>query len=260
MKATSAALLETDDRGLACALGGFHVDPWQPVARAVITHAHGDHAYPGSGEYLCTEGTAAILRRRFLADASIRVVSYGERVRLGDAVVSLHPAGHVIGSAQVRIEAAGETWVVTGDYKRAPDPTCEPFEPLRCDVLITEATFALPIYRWAAPEVPVRQIADFWERARDRGEPALVFCWALGKAQRIGAELLRMGIDRPIHAHGAILGPWEAYRELGVALPEVRSATEAKKSELAGALVLAPPSARGTSWIRRFARAESGFA
>lgn len=256
-------LLESDERGLWCAAGGFHVDAWEPVPLAVVTHAHADHARPGCGAYVCTEETAAILRRR-LGDegegAELRVVGYGDRFQLGGVTVSLHPAGHVLGSAQVRIEAGGEVWVVTGDYKREADPTCAPFEVQRCDVLVTEATFALPIYRWPEPESAVRELVAFWDDAREKDKPAIVLCWSLGKAQRILAELARLGIDRPVHAHGSILGLTEIYRARGIVMPELRSATEASKKELAGALVLAPPSARGTTWIRRFTGARFGFA
>lgn len=253
-------LLESDGRGLWCAAGGFHVDAWEPVPLSVVTHAHTDHARPGCGAYLCTEDSAAILRRRLGEGADVRATGYGDRIELGGTRVSLHPAGHVLGSAQVRIESGGETWVVTGDYKRAPDPTCAPFETVRCDVLVTEATFALPIYKWRAAQSAVRELVAFWDAARERGETAIVLCWALGKAQRILAELARLGIDRPVHAHGAIVGLTEVYRARGIVLPELRSATEATKNELAGALVLAPPSARGGSWIRRFRRARLGLA
>ncbi|UJR83825.1 ligase-associated DNA damage response exonuclease [Sandaracinus amylolyticus] len=256
------ALLEPDDRGLWCAAGGFHVDPWAPVPRAVLTHGHGDHARPGSGSYLSVIEGAPILRRRLGDDATIQTLAYGERLRIGDTTVSLHPAGHVLGSAQIRIEHAGEIWVVTGDYKRDRDPTCAPFEPVRCDVLVTEATFALPIYRWPDPAQVIDDIVAFWDEARDAGVPALLFCYALGKAQRILAELAARGIDRPVHAHGAMMGITDVYRASPGMAPmlELRSATDAKKKDLEGALVLSPLSARGTSWIRRFSKARSGFA
>jgi putative mRNA 3-end processing factor len=150
-------LTETAD-GLYCAAGDFFIDPWQPVTRALITHAHGDHARPGSRAYLGTPGTAALLRRRLGADAMIETIDYGARLRLGDVTVSFHPAGHVLGSAQIRIEGADGVWVVSGDYKRAADPTCVPFEPVPCDTFITESTFGLPIYRWDDTAIVMRDI------------------------------------------------------------------------------------------------------
>ena len=141
-------MLKETAQGLYCPDGDFFIDPWQPVQRAVITHAHGDHARPGSAAYLCTPGTAALLRRRLGPETSIQTVAYGERMRLGTRTVSFHPAGHVLGSAQIRIEGSAGVWVAAGDYKRAADPTCAPFEPVRCDTFITESTFGLPIYRW----------------------------------------------------------------------------------------------------------------
>ena len=154
-------LLHVDDRGLSCRRGGFHVDPWKPVELAVVTHAHADHARPGSARYLATEASLPILRHRLPDDAVIDTLAYGEHIRLGDATLSFHPAGHVLGSAQARVEADdGEVWVVSGDYKRADDPTCKPFELVPCDVFVTEATFALPIYRWpSASEVAAEILA-----------------------------------------------------------------------------------------------------
>lgn len=262
MSAHRAALLESGDRGLWCAAGAFHVDPWEPVPIAVLTHGHGDHARPGSGRYVSTIEGAPILRRRLGDAIELHALAYGERSRIGGATISLWPAGHVLGSAQVLVEAGDERWLVTGDIKRDADPTCAPFAPQRCDVLITEATFGLPIYRWPAPAQAIDELIALWDEARDAGVPALVFCYALGKAQRILAELAARGIDRPAYAHGAITGMTELYRaQPGMApMLALGAATEAKKRELEGALVLAPISARGTSWIRRFSRARTAFA
>lgn len=252
-------LIELDRAlGLRCALGGFHVDPWAPVPLAVLTHAHGDHAPGGCGRYVCSPETAILLRRR-APDAQVQTLAPGQRMVLGDVALSLHPAGHVLGSSQVRLERGGEVWVVTGDFKRELDPTCAPFEPMRCDVLVTEATFALPVYRWPDPASELDSLAAFWDEAREANEPALVTCWALGKAQRLIAELAARR-ESPVHAHGAVLAWCEAYREAGVTLPDVRSATDAKKADLRGALVLAPPSARGTPWARRVAGARTAMA
>ena len=258
-------MLALDDDGLWCAPGRFHVDPWGAVPLAVITHAHADHARPGSGRYLCAREGAKVLERRLaLADPSrapvIEALDYGEERRIGDALVSLHPAGHVLGSAQVRVRAGGETWLVTGDFKRAPDPTCAPFEPVRADVLITEATFALPIYRWAPTEDVVREVIAYWDEAVGENVNALIFCYALGKAQRLVAELARLAPDRTVHVHGAIAAMNEVYRASGVDVPETIAATELPRGSVKGALILAPPSARGTPWMRRFGAAREALA
>ncbi len=156
-------LITVTDKGLYCAAGDFHIDPWRPVARAVITHAHADHARTGSKHYWCSRPGLNLTRARVGFGGGITAVDYGQRFALGDAQVSLHPAGHVLGSAQVRVEAEGQVWVVSGDYKRDPDPTCAPFEPVPCDVFITEATFALTVYRWQPPEDIAREIFDWWQ-------------------------------------------------------------------------------------------------
>ncbi|MBA3641687.1 MAG: ligase-associated DNA damage response exonuclease, partial [Acidobacteria bacterium] len=241
--------------GLYCPEGDFFIDPWQAVPRALITHAHGDHARPGSAAYLCTPGTAALLRRRLGADTAIETISQGERIRLGSADVSFHPAGHVLGSAQIRIEGATGVWVAAGDYKRAADPTCDPFEPLRCDTFITESTFGLPIYRWDDTAAIMRDIVQWWEANRQAEKASVIFCYTLGKAQRLLAELARL-TDRTVFVHGMMLGMIDAYREAGVALPEVKPVIEkterparAKQTSFAGELVLAPLSARGTPWM-----------
>ena len=258
-------MLRETANGLLCAAGGFHVDPWAPVERAVITHAHGDHARPGSAGYLCTRQTAILLRKRFGPDARIETLPYGERVSLGDARVSFHPAGHVLGSAQVRIEAAEGVWVVAGDYKRAADPTCIPFEPVRCDTFITESTFGLPIYRWDNSPTVIADIMAWWGANREADRTSVIFCYTIGKAQRLLAELGAV-TDRPVFVHGMLLGMLDAYREAGVALPDVKPVIEraggrgGSKASLAGELVLAPLSARGTPWMRRLGTHSDAFA
>jgi putative mRNA 3-end processing factor len=189
----------------------------------------------------------------------VRGLAYGERLALGDVTVSLHPAGHVLGSAQVRIEAVHQVWVVSGDYKRAPDPSCAPFEVVACDVFVTEATFGLPIYRWAEPARLAEEILEWWDTARAAGRPCVLFCYSLGKAQRILAELARL-TDREVRAHGAVEAITELYRARGVPMLPTRRVGEEKRAAFAGELVLAPPSAAGSVWMRRFAGAETGFA
>jgi putative mRNA 3-end processing factor len=245
--------------GLYCPPGGFHIDPWRPVARALITHAHGDHARWGSQHYLGTRPSLGLLRKRLGPEANISTLDYGERQSLGEVTVSFHPAGHVLGSAQIRIEHRGEVWVVSGDYKRDPDPTCDPFEPVRCDTFITEATFGLPIYRWEDTPLIAEEVLRWWDGNRTLGRASVLFCYALGKAQRLLA-----GLDPsigPIYTHGAVERLNEDYRRMGIPLPETRYAgAEPRGTNWGGTMVVAPPSAMGTPWMRRFGATSTAFA
>jgi putative mRNA 3-end processing factor len=244
--------------GLYCPAGDFYIDPWRPVERAVITHAHGDHARPGHRHYLAATEAGHVLRAR-LGDVSLQLLGYGERLSLAGVEVSLHPAGHVLGSAQVRIEHAGRVWVVSGDYKVESDPTCTAFEPIRCDTFITESTFALPIYRWPVSPDVFEDINRWWAGNAAAGRTSVLFCYAFGKAQRILA-----GVDRslgPLVVHGAIEPLNQAYRATGVQLPPTRLVSDViDKAELRSALVLAPPSAQGTPWLKRFGDYSDAFA
>jgi putative mRNA 3-end processing factor len=232
----------------------------------VITHAHGDHARPGSAAYLCTPDTAILLKRRFGPEVVVETLPYGEVRTIGSVRISFHPAGHVLGSAQVRIEGPQGVWVVAGDYKRAGDPTCAPFEPVRCDTFITESTFGLPIYRWDATATVVADIMRWWAGNNEAGKTSVIFCYTIGKAQRLLAEIGRR-TDRAVFVHGMLLGMIDAYREAGVPLPEVKPVIERagargiqEKRPLAGELVLAPLSARGTPWMRRLGTHSDAFA
>jgi putative mRNA 3-end processing factor len=246
-------------RGLFCEAGGFYIDPWQPVERALITHAHADHASAGSNAYLCAKPGERILRRR-LPDARIESVEYGTALTIGDVRVSFHPAGHILGSAQIRLERRGEVWVISGDYKRAPDPTCAPFEPIRCHTFITEATFGLPIYTWDSPESIVAEMVEWWREMRTAGRACVVFCYVLGKAQRVLA-LLKPFVDQRIRIHGALAAMTDTYRDAGVDLaPTERITEDVRGTALAGSLVLAPLSARGTVWMRRLPHPSTAFA
>jgi putative mRNA 3-end processing factor len=246
-------------RGLYCAAGDFYIDPWRPVDRAVITHAHGDHARPGSGAYLAAKRGLPVLQTRLGAEARIEGLDYGEARELGGVKVSLHPAGHVLGSSQVRIEQGGEVWVVSGDYKLDPDPTCEPFEALRCDTFITESTFGLPIYRWCAPDEIFAGVNAWWRANAEAGRASVIFAYAFGKAQRILASV-DDGIG-PIVVHGAVEALNRGYRECGVRLPPTRMVGElGSKENFAGALVVAPPSAQSSPWMRRFGDYSDAFA
>src|SRR5690606_1279859 len=199
--------------GLYCPPGDFHIDPWRPVPRAVITHGHGDHARTGMGTYHVAAEGLPVLQWR-LGEQDYRVHALGERVRIGAALVSFHPAGHVLGSTQVRIEVDGEVWVASGDYKRDPDPTCLPFEVVPCDVFITECTFGLPVYRWPPAADVARDIEAWREECAANGEAAILYCYALGKAQRVLAELMAH-TDRPAYVHGAIDAGVQVYRQAG---------------------------------------------
>jgi putative mRNA 3-end processing factor len=255
-------MLVESPEGLFCPAGGFHIDPWQPVARAVVTHAHGDHARPGSAAYLCASPGAGLLRRRFGADAVVEHLSYGESRTIGGVRVSFHPAGHVLGSAQVRLETTGKdgVWVVGGDYKRADDPTCEPFEVVRCDTFVSESTFGLPIYRWDPTATVIGEVLEWWRTNESLGKTSVLFCYTIGKAQRLLAELSRH-TERAVLVHGMMLGTIEAYREAGVAMLPVRGATERPRgTSFAGELMLAPLSARGTPWMRRLGDVSDAFA
>jgi hypothetical protein len=220
-----ASIVTESPSGLWCPRGGFHIDPWDAVERAVITHAHGDHARPGSAAYLCAAPSAGLLRRRFGSDARIESVEYGETVTLGDVRVSFHPAGHVLGSAQIRLDSNEGVWVIAGDYKRAADPTCAPFDPLRCDTFVTESTFGLPIYRWDETATIVDDIDAWWRANADAGRTSVLFCYTIGKAQRLLAELMRV-TDRTIYVHGMMLGMIEAYRACGVSMLPVTPVIE----------------------------------
>ena len=258
----SAPLIEPSREGLRCAPGGFHVDPWGAAATAVVTHVHGDHLVPGSARYVCAAPSLPFLHKRLGPDVEAEGVPYGQPFRLGDVTASFHPSGHVLGSAQIRLEAGGEVWVVSGDYKRAPDPTCAPFEVVPCDVFITEATFALPLYRWQDPQAVVGEILAWWDTNHAAGIASVLFAYAMGKAPRILAELVRLtSPQRTVLVHGAVEGLVELYREAGVRmLPTSRVSETEKGRSFAGELILAPPAAGGSTWMRRFGAHETALA
>src|SRR4030095_3282698 len=214
--------------GLFCPAGNFYIDPWGSVDRALITHAHGDHARGGRQAYLCANPRRALLERRFGADVTIDSLPYGEARTIGDVRVSFHPAGHILGSAQIRLESPDGVWVVAGDYKRADDPTCVPFEPIRCDTFVTESTFGLPIYRWDTTATVIAEILEWWQHNRDERRTSVLFCYVIGKVQRILAELAWV-TARPVFVHGMMLPIIEAYQNLGVRMLPVSSATEQAK-------------------------------
>ena len=252
-------LLALNENGLYCAAGDFYVDPWRPVRRAVVTHAHADHARRGSRRYLAALAGEHVLRYRLGAAARIRTVAYGEGVDVDGVRVSLHPAGHILGSAQVRVEHRGQVWVVSGDYKTEPDPTCAAFEAVACDTFITEATFGLPIYRWPPQREVFAAISAWWRENQAQGKASVLFAYSLGKAQRVLA-----GVDAaigPIYVHGAVHNVNGQYEASGVALPDCGYATEAPAGvDWSETLIVAPTSAQNSPWLRRFGNISTAFA
>jgi putative mRNA 3-end processing factor len=254
----SESIVIATPRGLYCPAGDFYVDPQRSVPTAVITHAHGDHLRRGHARYILARPGLGLACARLPGRSDIQALDYGERITLGAATISLHPAGHILGSAQVRIDVDGRVCVVSGDYKRQPDPTCAPFEPLDCDVFVSEATFALPVYRWPPTEAVIEEIVRWWLANRDRGLASVLYCYALGKAQRILAEIASYAPE-PIHVHAAMTELVALYRSAGVAMtPTVPAATK-HSAQYRGALVLAPPGAARSSWMRRVGAHSSGF-
>ena len=247
-------LLHPTPEGLYCPPGDFHIDPVAQVPNAFVTHGHADHARPGMGHVTATSRTLDIMAIRYGADHARGTtgVEYGEVVERGPVTISFHPAGHVLGSAQIRVECGGTVIVASGDYKRTPDPTCETFEPVPADVFITEATFGLPVFRHPDPaheaQALLTSLRQFPERAH------MVGAYALGKAQRVIRMVRDQGYDEPIFIHGSLNRLCDYYESEGIALGKLRPATleRGKKAEFGGRIIVAPPGAIQASWARRF--------
>ncbi len=257
MEPHSKDLVVARPEGLYCPAGDFFIDPWQPVPHALITHAHGDHLRPGHGRYLTSEAGRHVVTTRVGA-VDLQGLPYGEIITHHGVKISFHPAGHVLGSAQIRLEHGGQVWVVSGDFKTGPDATCAPFEPVRCDVFITESTFGLPVFRWAPQQDVFDAIDAWWRDNAAAGRASIVYAYSFGKAQRVLA-----GIDPsigPLVVHGAVATMDEAYRQSGVALPPTKSVLEATPEELRHCLVVAPPSTQGSAWTKRFGDYSDAFA
>ena len=255
----SKPLIALSSSGLHCQRGDFTIDPWQAVETALITHAHADHARPVANVYYAAQSCVPLLRHRLGADLDIRGIPFGEKRRFGDSTVSFHPAGHVLGSAQVRVQSGNEIWVFTGDFKRDHDPSAEPFELVQCNTFITEATFALPIYRWQAGSIVAGEIYDWWQAMRQAERPAVLFAYSLGKAQRVMAELMAYTNDA-VYLHGAVANLTEVYRDQGIQmLPANRVDLDDKSIDYRGQLIIAPPGASGSTWMRRFKNASTGY-
>ena len=255
---TRQPVLTFTDRGIYCAAGDFYIDPWRPVARALITHGHADHARAGHKHYMATHAALPVMRHR-LGNIDAQGTDFGAMTRIGDAEVSFHPAGHVPGSAQIRVTVGGEVWVASGDYKVEDDGLSEAFEPLQCHHFITESTFGLPVFRWRAQADVAKELNEWWAACADAGKTAFLGAYSLGKAQR----LLRM-LDPtvgPILTHGAVEATNAVMRAQGIALPETEQLTKDTDPKAnKRAIVVAPPSALGSTWAKRFGPSESAFA
>ncbi len=245
-------------KGLYCPAGDFYIDPWRPVEHAVVTHGHADHAYYGMKRYYATPVTAAVMRVRLGADNLIHEHSYYEPFSIGGVSLSFHPAGHVPGSAQVRVEYQGRVWVATGDYKLEDDGLAEPFEIVEAEGMITEATFGLPIYTWKPQQQVFDDILTWWKANRDAGKASLLYGYSFGKTQRLLYHLAPHG---NIYGHGAAVNITEALRGTGVPLPPLETPPLLKNKDeiIPGSLILAPPSAGGTTWVKRFGDYEEAF-
>ena len=256
----SDELLIKTPAGLFCPQGNFYVDPWRPVDHALITHAHADHARWGSKRYLAADTSAEVLRIRMGEKATLDFQPLGKSLTIGGVNVTFYPAGHILGSAQVKIEKSGRSVVVSGDYKRQLDSTCQPFEPVRCNTFVTESTFGLPIYHWPDSETVFSQINDWWRSNQAAGKASLLLAYSLGKAQR-----LLSGVDPtigPIFTHGAVEKLNAGYRAAGVRLPDTTFVgnVDAKQTDWSQSLIVAPPAAAGTTWVRKFGRLSAALA
>jgi putative mRNA 3-end processing factor len=243
---------------LYCPPGDFYIDPAKPVQTAVVTHAHGDHLRAGSARILLATPGLGVARKRLNDARNVVAVDYGTPFCLGPVTVSLHPAGHILGSAQVRLEHAGEVWVISGDYKRQPDPTCAPFEPLPCDVFVSETTFGQPHFVWPDTAAIVGNIVRWWQINRERDRNSVLFCYALGKAQRVLAEMLHHTAEA-VHVHGEIGTLVEVYRAAGIAMVPTLPVTASCAAQLRGALVMATPTMSRSSWLRRLGAGTRAF-
>ena len=251
--------LQSTPQGLHCIPGDFYIDPSVPVQRAVISHAHSDHARWGCASYVAAKPSELLLRMRVNPDAQFQFLDYGESISVHGVRLTLHPAGHMLGSAQIRLEYRGQVAVITGDYKLGSDPTCASWQPIRCDLLVTESTFGLPVYRWPSEQRVTDSINAWWRSCSEQGKCCVLYGYAIGKSQRLLA-----GLDPsigPIYTHGAVEKGTQAYRESGVELPSTNYVgATGGKSEWTGAMVVAVPSAHGTSWMRKFGRVSTAMA
>ncbi len=247
----SSPLLEFSKKGIYCAEADVYIDPWKPVPKALITHGHSDHARWGHSYYMCHRLTAPILRHRLDRKLKIREVEYGEQIAINGVQFSFHPAGHILGSSQIRVSYRGEIWVVSGDYKTEDDALCTPLEIVHCHTFITECTFGLPVFRWKSQAEVFVQINSWWRQNSSQGKPSVLYGYSLGKAQRL-IKHLDPGIG-PIWTHGAVENINEVFRKEGVILPETRQVTQQMRlNDASGMIVVAPPGAFNSTWSKKF--------
>lgn len=253
------SLIEFREEGLYCPPAKVYIDPWRPVNKALITHAHADHARWGMKSYLAHELSVPVMKHRLGQDINCQGLKYDERLSINGVEISFHPAGHIPGSSQIRLEHKGEVWVISGDYKTQADRISTPFEPIKCHHFVTESTFGLPIYRWPTEEEVALEINQWWEKNRSEGKCSLIAAYSLGKAQRI-LSLLDASIG-PIYCHGAVANTNDLLLEQGLDLPEYkRIEGREKKSDFKNAMVICPPSALGSSWSKKLQPYRSAFA
>jgi len=258
MRMAKQPVLTFNENGIYCPAGDFYIDPWRPVDRALITHGHSDHARWGMNRYLATDIALPVMRHR-LGDITADGIAYGEERQIGGAQVSFHPAGHVPGSAQIRVEVDGEIWVASGDYKVVDDGLSDPFEPVRCHHFITESTFGLPVFRWAEQAAVAAEINAWWAGCAAQGKTALLGAYALGKAQRL-LSMLDPDIG-PILTHTATENTNRVMRDQGITLPDtILADADLNPKDHRGAIVLAPPGALGSAWSKKFGPQETAFA
>lgn len=251
-------MLTFDNKGIYCARAGLYIDPWLPVNKAIITHAHADHAHKGNKHYLCQTDTAPLLKLRLGTDVSIETLAYGQQVTINGVTISLHPAGHIIGSSQVRLSYKDEVWVVSGDYKLQDDGLSTPFEPLKCQHFITESTFGLPIYHFPKPSIVKQELHEWIQKNNEQAVNSLLVGYSLGKAQRI-IEMVSE-LNMPIFAHGAIFNVQQQLINAGHKLHPVHYASiEQIKTLNAPYLLILPPAAIGTPWLKKFNPYEMAF-
>ncbi|MBC7743847.1 MAG: ligase-associated DNA damage response exonuclease [Flavobacterium sp.] len=246
----SRPLLEFNEKGIFCSAGNFYIDPWRPVKYAVITHAHSDHAKWGHQKYLAHKLSHEVLKYR-LGNIDLEIIDYNEPIHINGVTISLHPAGHIIGSAQIRVEYKGEVWVVSGDYKVEDDGISTPFEPVKCHSFISECTFGMPVYKWRPQQEIFDGINNWWRLNVEEGKTTVIVGYSLGKAQRI-LQGLDLSIGN-VYTHGVIENTNEALRRDGVKLnPTQRATFESNKDEMRKGLIICPPSSVGTPWMRKF--------
>lgn len=245
----SLPLLNFTSKGIYCAKAKVYIDPWRPVDKALLTHGHADHARPGSKHYICSDLAGPVIQYR-LGNISLQTIAYGEKMEINGVTFSFHPAGHVIGSAQIRVAHKGEVWVVSGDYKTQDDGVSTPFEPVKCNHFITESTFGLPVYQWLPQVEVMAQINDWWQQCKDQGKTAVISAYSLGKAQRI---IQNVASDiGPIFTHGAVENINGVLRKQGLPIRSTTLITPAHKTaNFKGALVVAPPSAIDSAWASK---------